>query len=38
MSSEELADSLSRLGELRDQGLITSEEFDAKKAELLDRL
>jgi membrane protein YdbS with pleckstrin-like domain len=38
MTTDQLAESLARLGELRDQGLITPEEFDAKKAELLDRL
>jgi hypothetical protein len=27
-----------RLGQLRDQGLITPEEFEAKKAELLGRI
>lgn len=27
-----------RLAELRDEGLLTSEEFEAKKLELLDRL
>lgn len=35
---EEVADALSRLGALRDQGLVTSEEFEAKKQELLGRL
>ena len=37
-TSEEVADTLGRLGQLRDQGLITSEEFEAKKAELLGRI
>ena len=31
-------DQIRRLAELRDEGLITSEEFEAKKRELLDRL
>lgn len=34
----DLADRLSRLKELRDQGLITAEDYEAKKAELLSRL
>ena len=29
---------MARLGELRDKGLITPEEFEAKKQELLGRL
>jgi membrane protein YdbS with pleckstrin-like domain len=37
-TSDEVADALGRLGELRDQGLITPEEFEAKKAELLGRI
>ncbi|HEU0242492.1 MAG TPA: PH domain-containing protein [Candidatus Limnocylindrales bacterium] len=37
-TSTEVADALSRLGALRDQGLITPEEFEAKKAELLGRI
>jgi len=32
---EEVADAVSRLGELRDKGLITPEEFEAQKASLL---
>jgi Short C-terminal domain/Bacterial PH domain len=36
--TDEVADALDRLGDLRDRGLITPEEFDAKKRELLDRL
>jgi membrane protein YdbS with pleckstrin-like domain len=36
--TDEVADALDRLGELRDKGLITPEEFEAKKQELLDRL
>ena len=35
---EEVADAVGRLGELRDKGLITPEEFEAKKQELLGRL
>ena len=35
---EEVADAVSRLGDLRDKGLITPEEFEAKKQELLGRL
>jgi hypothetical protein len=35
---QEVADAMSRLGELRDKGLITPEEFEAKKRELLGRL
>jgi hypothetical protein len=35
---EEVADAVARLGELRDKGLITPEEFEAKKQELLGRL
>jgi hypothetical protein len=31
-------EAIRRLGELRDSGLISSEEFEAKKAELLARL
>jgi Bacterial PH domain/Short C-terminal domain len=38
MSSEEAADALDRLGDLRDRGVVTPEEFEAKKRELLDRL
>ena len=37
-TSDEVADALARLGELRDQGLITPEEFETKKAELLGRI
>ena len=33
-----VVDQLKQLGELRDLGILTSEEFDAKKAELLTRL
>jgi hypothetical protein len=38
MSAEELDTALSRLADMRDRGLITQEEFDQKKRELLDRL
>jgi hypothetical protein len=34
----EVADAMARLGELRDKGLVTPEEFEAKKQELLGRL
>ena len=37
-SSEDPAESLRKLAELRDAGVVTSEEFEAKKAELLGRL
>ena len=37
-TSDEVADALARLGDLRDRGVITPEEFEAKKAELLSRL
>ncbi len=33
-----IADQIRKLGELRDQGLLTAEEFDTKKTELLARL
>jgi uncharacterized membrane protein YdbT with pleckstrin-like domain len=38
LSADELDSALSRLAELRDRGLLTQSEFDAKKRELLDRL
>ena len=38
MSAEELDTALSRLADMKDRGLITQEEFDQKKRELLDRL
>jgi hypothetical protein len=38
MSAEELDTALSRLADMRDRALITQEEFDQKKRELLDRL
>ena len=34
----DIPEQIRKLGELRDQKLITDEEFEAKKAELLDRL
>jgi hypothetical protein len=34
----DLLEQLRRLGELRDSGVLTAEEFEGKKAELLDRL
>ena len=37
-SVDEIADSIERLAQLRDSGAITTEEFEAKKAELLDRM
>jgi hypothetical protein len=37
-NTNEVANALERLGQLRDQGVITPEEFEAKKAELLSRL
>jgi membrane protein YdbS with pleckstrin-like domain len=37
-TAEEVGAALTRLGELRDQGLITPEEFEAKKTDLLGRL
>ncbi len=36
-SPGELADEIRKLGQLRDEGLLTEEEFQAKKTELLDR-
>jgi hypothetical protein len=36
--SEDPIDSIRRLGELRDAGLLTDEEFQAKKRQLLDRI
>lgn len=38
MSAEEVDSTLSRLAGMRDRGLITPEEFEEKKRELLDRL
>jgi hypothetical protein len=37
-ASPDVFDQIRRLGELRDAGLITPDEFDTKKAELLTRL
>jgi uncharacterized membrane protein YdbT with pleckstrin-like domain len=37
-TADEVAVALGRLGDLRDKGIITPEEFEAKKAELLGRL
>ena len=37
-SAEQIMATLRQLGELRDAGIVTAEEFDAKKAELLARL
>ena len=37
-SAADSADAIKRLGELRDQGLLTPEEFEAKKAEILSRM
>jgi hypothetical protein len=37
-STDEIADEIRKLGQLRDDGLLTEEEFQAKKAELLERL
>jgi uncharacterized membrane protein YdbT with pleckstrin-like domain len=37
-SAADSADAIKRLGDLRDQGLLTHEEFEAKKAEILARI
>jgi hypothetical protein len=37
-SALNLADTLERLGSLRDKGLITPEEFELKKQQLLERM
>jgi len=37
-TSASVADQIRQLGELRDQGLVTPDEFEAKKAELLQRM
>lgn len=37
-NAENIAEKLKQLGELKDSGLITQDEFDAKKADLLERL
>ena len=36
--SESVTDQLAKLGQLRDSGVLTQEEFESKKAELLARL
>ncbi len=38
LSADDLDSALSRLADMRDRGLITQEDFDEKKRELLDRL
>ena len=38
MKFDIIADQIRKLGGLRDEGLLTEEEFAGKKAELLDRL
>lgn len=38
MTPDDVTTALARLGDLRDRGVLTSEEFEAKKRELLDRL
>jgi Short C-terminal domain/Bacterial PH domain len=38
LSAEEVDESITRLADLRDRGLITAEEFEEKKREILDRL
>ena len=38
MKMDVFASQIRKLGELRDEGLLTEEEFSAKKAELLDQL
>jgi uncharacterized membrane protein YdbT with pleckstrin-like domain len=38
VATPDVADQISKLATLRDQGAITTEEFEAKKAELLDRM
>ena len=37
-AADDPAEKLKKLGQMRDSGLITSEEFDAKKAELLSEM
>ena len=37
-SQDELLDTITKLGQLREAGLLTDEEFQSKKAELLGRL
>jgi hypothetical protein len=38
VSAESITDQIKKLGELRDAGFLTNDEFNAKKAELLARL
>jgi hypothetical protein len=38
MSADEIDSAITRLADMRDRGLITEEEFDEKKRQLLDRL
>ena len=38
MDPQQVTQALGRLGDLRDRGIITPEEFEQKKAELLARL
>ena len=38
MKFDVIADQIRKLGGLRDEGLLTEDEFAAKKADLLDRL
>ena len=37
-AAKDVFDALDKLGELKEKGIITEEEFEAKKQELLDRL
>lgn len=37
-AAPDIADQIRKLGELRDQGLLSAEEFDTKKADLLSRM
>jgi hypothetical protein len=37
-SGSDVLDQLAKLGQLWDAGVLTAEEFEAKKAQLLDRL
>jgi membrane protein YdbS with pleckstrin-like domain len=37
-AGDDIGDALTRLGDLRDRGLITPEEYEAKRRELLDRI
>jgi hypothetical protein len=38
MDSDEITETLHRLADLRDRGAISAAEYEAKKAELLERL